>query len=543
MRTRMQKCLGLGVVAYLASILWVVGCADDPGTDTAQSGSGAAESKTDDSDVSSEKSARADDVADQTPPEAQEPLLDGWEKPAVAILLSGEQNGYFEPCGCTEIQSGGFSRRDNLLSKMKERGWTVAGLDMGGIVRRSRRQSQIKFETMLAALQQMQYQAIGLGPSELRLGPDYLLSQHQFDPSSPESGVAFVSANVVLFGSADIGTPVAYRVIEIGDLKIGVTAILGTEQAETLKAEGRLENIDVSAPEAALKPVVDALAGEDLDLRVLMSFSSKDESRQLAKTYAAFDLILTAGGAEDPKGEPEPVGKAWMVDVGHKGKSVGVLGYYPDREPRFRFELVNLDKFRFDDSLRMVEHMRFYQDRLKEERLVATEIPIRYPSTTGAKFVGAESCGDCHSQAYDKWLETPHSHAYDSLMHARAGQTEYGIPRIYDPECLACHVTGWEPQKVLRFEGGFVNPEFVNDDESKARMKRLQGQQCESCHGPGSRHIDLINDGEMEKAMAEVRVTKKQAENRVCYSCHDNDNSPNFEFESYWEQVAHPWRD
>ena len=53
-------------------------------------------------------------------------------------------------------------------------------------------------------------------------------------------------------------------------------------------------------------------------------------------------------------GEPEEIGDAWMLDVGHKGKSVGVLGYYPDQKPRFRFELINLDKFRFDTIVKVL---------------------------------------------------------------------------------------------------------------------------------------------------------------------------------------------
>jgi len=35
------------------------------------------------------------------------PLLKDWEKPALALLLSGEQHGYLEPCGCALVQLGG----------------------------------------------------------------------------------------------------------------------------------------------------------------------------------------------------------------------------------------------------------------------------------------------------------------------------------------------------------------------------------------------------------------------------------------------------
>ena len=130
------------------------------------------------------------------------------------------------------------------------------------------------------------------------------------------------------------------------------------------------------------------------------------------------------------------------------------------------FELVSLDENRFDDSLAMIEHMRFYQERLKDERIVAVEHlehALKHPS--GATYVGAEKCGECHTKAYEKWLETKHAHAFESLKHAREGAKDYGISRIFDPECLACHVTGWHPQEVLRYEGGFVNEEFARNED------------------------------------------------------------------------------
>ena len=68
-------------------------------------------------------------------------------------------------------------------------------------------------------------------------------------------------------------------------------------------------------------------------------------------------------------------------------------GFRPDRynpavnkvvlppEQRFRYELVDLDPWRFKGSPRMEELMRLYQDRLQRENLAATEPPISHPST------------------------------------------------------------------------------------------------------------------------------------------------------------------
>ena len=42
-------------------------------------------------------------------------------------------------------------------------------------------------------------------------------------------------------------------------------------------------------------------------------------------------------------------------------------------------------------------------------------------------------------------------------MWYRKGQEKTWISRIYDPECLSCHVTGWEPQNVLRYHSGYID--------------------------------------------------------------------------------------
>ena len=60
-----------------------------------------------------------------------------WPRPALAFVLTCEQEGYFEPCGCTANQLGGMSRRANLVEKLKGAGWDVVGLDVGGLPRRT----------------------------------------------------------------------------------------------------------------------------------------------------------------------------------------------------------------------------------------------------------------------------------------------------------------------------------------------------------------------------------------------------------------------
>src|SRR6188768_2280077 len=60
-------------------------------------------------------------VVVETPAESP-PLFSGWPKPKVALVLTGQQMGYLEPCGCTglENQKGGLARRHTLIRELSE---------------------------------------------------------------------------------------------------------------------------------------------------------------------------------------------------------------------------------------------------------------------------------------------------------------------------------------------------------------------------------------------------------------------------------------
>lgn len=473
---------------------------------------------------------------------ARKPLLEGWEQPACALLLSGEQFGYLEPCGCSLTQSGGLARRATLERVLRDKGWAVTGIDGGNTLKRSRRQDQAKFEAIFTGLKDIGYRAVGAGAAELHLPPDYLLAQFAESDGVPLGGL-LVSANVVLFDTPDLGVPKPFRIVEVGGKKVAVTSVLGKAAGEEVAPVGVQTNITVRDPSEALSTVLPLMQAEQPDLLLLLANGSTDESRLWAKAFPQFQLVLAAGGPEEPREQPTLVGETLVLQAGHKGKHVGVLGYYPDAKTKFRWELVDLDNVRFEGDPRMDALMKAYQLQLQDLDLVRQpELAINYPS--GDKFVGAKNCGECHKQAFAKWSKTKHAHAFESLSRGRKGQEATWVSRVYDPECLCCHVTGWDPQNVLRYDSGYL------DEQSTAH---LIGQQCENCHGPGSRHTELerqyrqdlksVDKDTLFQARKDLKLNSKTAEKQVCQKCHDAENSPTFKFEKYWEEVKHPWKD
>ena len=548
----------LGLIFLAASLIWMPLPDEPPKTDpetqatvpppivVPSENQGKSEKQTPPvSAVKSEQANESSDNSDATPPVS--PLLfPEWPQPLLALVVTGEQFGYFEPCGCTANQLGGMARRAGLFSKLESLGWTVRGVDVGGLSRRSGPQAQIKFETMLEALRELKYVALGMGVAELRLDPGYLLAQH-LETGDPR--LCFLGANLTFLGTKELGTPLSYTIAEVEGCRVGITSVMSdTIRREIIPdrtpEEAAVADLQWGDPAEALAEVLKKFDEENVDFRVLLSQSTDEEIREQAKAFPQFDIIVAADGKDGDR-EPEMIGSVRLLRVGEKGKTAGVVGLYPKGETdSIRYELVTVSAAHFSESEKMTELMKVYQGRLKDSSIVTAENPVAHPS--GATFVGASKCGECHTKAFEIWKDTPHAHAFESLdpVHQRHGYERlHGIARDFDPECLSCHVTGWDPEEYVRFQSGFVNEEFAANDSEKLLHALLGGSQCENCHGPGNRHVELIEAGNTEAAAKEVRVTLEHAKNETCGKCHDADNSPDFNFEKYWEKVKHPGLD
>ena len=479
----------------------------------------------------------------------EKPLFDGWKAPAAVILFSGEMHGYIEPCGCSVNQLGGLSRRADLMRQIRGRGWPATAFDVGGLVNNpTRQQAKLKFDMILKSLAEMQYAGVAMGVEELQLSFDFLTR-----PKEPH----FLSSNLELFGEPTIeGSPDLKRVVQVGKIKIGVTAFFGLslkEQVAPGTQEGVAADFKVLEPVAAqIKKALAELAIEKPDLLLLLSHAKYDETTKLAAAFPQFDIIVTAGGPEDPDPRPTYIGpqkKTLLVAPGQKGKHAPVVGYFPGADQnRLKYELVDLDDKRFHDAPKIVENMRYYQeDLLKERNLVANEPAIDDPRPTPSPvnpFVGSKVCGECHKSAYEIWESTPHAHASESLKKGPKGQTGEYISRMFDPECVACHVTGWDPKRFVRYKDGFTGEKTT---------PHLTGQGCENCHGPGGRHTDLERQYARDKKTTEElaawrkyhKLSKKTAFD-LCAKCHDGDNDPKFNsdtFDEYWKKIVHDGKD
>ena len=462
-------------------------------------------------------------------------IFEGWTTPQFALLISGRQEGYLEPCGCAGLDrmKGGLSRRYSLCQQLRTDGWPkgsaspwpLVAVDLGGQIKGYDQQAVFKFQATAEALSKMGYDAVGLGVGELRLpAGDVLVAALDFAAGGQGR---FVSANVgVLDSPGKIPQLPTKQIVVAGGKKIGITAALGKTWQQQINNNG----LQMSDPAAAIPAVLAELKAQQCDLLVLLSHASEQDSIALARQFPDFDVVVTAGGPPEPPNDKQfvPGTKTLLVTTGEKGMNAIVLGFYNDPQNPIRYQRVPLDS-RFAIAPEITLVMRNYQEKLKN--WVQSTPPKAEPAYPRAdllgKFVGSQKCKECHEGSYKTWLKTPHSQAWETL------KSKTDPPRTFDPECISCHVTGWNTTQFFPYDSGF---------QSEKETPQLINVGCESCHGPGEKHIlaekgkDVVLQKKLEDAMI---LTKEQAEKRYCFTCHDGDNSPDFDFKTYWPFIAH----
>lgn len=143
------------------------------------------------------------------------------------------------------------------------------------------------------------------------------------------------------------------------------------------------------------------------------------------------------------------------------------------------------------------------------------EIPVdKYEPTDDPQYVGAVVCSGCHADEeiggdqYSTWQHTDHANAIDSLR--GIGQDENGF-------CIGCHTVGTY--------GVGTEEDLDNGGHDETAVERLEGVQCENCHGPGGDHPG--------KDFRSVSVSMDSA---ICGDCHNGSHHPTFD---EWQESAH----
>ena len=395
----------------------------------------------------------------------------------VQVLWSTHTAARFEPCGCTAGMNGGLLRRAALLGKEDQA--SALSFEGGGWSAGPEDHLRLRTAAYLEGLAAARIDAVGLGRAEVALG-EQLLKQHL--ATAAAVNLPIVCANLVDAAGAVVGVP-AIR-LQAGGKTFLVTSVVPADASGTgLRASDPADAVARLTQTAGSAAVI-VLA--DLDEQALS---------ELARAVPSIALVI-GGDVGAPSQEPLAVGRTRIIFQANHGKAHGAWTW---EEPRCRFTLL-ADGLPEDRAQR--SSVTALQQLIASTPLAADQ---RVPLASGQPgYAGPASCTSCHAAAAAVWQSSRHAQAREALT-----------PRGYaaDPDCLRCHVTG-----LGKADGWFRR-------DTRAELAAVS---CEACHGPGSEHVASAG-----------KIPLPPAGPATCVGCHDAENSPHFDYATYWAKIAH----
>lgn len=418
----------------------------------------------------------------------------------LSIFYTCDTQGHIEPCGCASAMAGGISRRQTYLSGSLPRDYLL--VDAGDVTAGAREWEMLEFEYILKAYEVMGYHAVNLGHRELSLGLDGLNRVKEQYPR-------FVSANVLDRSGRPVVAP--YVVVELSNgYRCGITGVVDDRLEPDLIGPG----LQLASPADALAKYLPQLKKE-ADFLVVLAFADESQMRALAGQFFEIDVIV-GGKVRQVTVEPVMENRSAVVFSTDKGKSIGRLDIESrGGRPRVYTGTMTVLEESMDRDARIAALVEQYKEQLKlrdfrpakdETEGLSSISAVR--SKTADRYVGAESCRDCHKVGHQIWAASKHARAFESLE--QKGHQ-------YNPRCLKCHTVGYMASD------GYINEQLT------APLKNVS---CESCHGRGDHHVKLSSD-------PNVPVKRVVMKTPRCLECHDEENSPEFDANRYWEQITH----
>jgi hypothetical protein len=433
-------------------------------------------------------------------------LMTGCDKPppkpqAINLYFVSDTRGKLVPCGCFSGQYGGLTRLKTVLDRLDPS--TAIRVDVGDAIAGTEDYHLMEYRYMLQAYAAMHFDALNLGQREAQLPVEELREIQR------ESPVALISANLL---DSQSGTPVCapWKMIQRGSCKVALVGVMDPRvPAENLGRGVTLEKMEIT-----LGKLLPELKHE-ADVIVLIAFTDESTLNRLAQDFYELDVIL-GGKVSQPAQSVDKQNRSLVFYTGNEGRALGILRTSLNAQGKLaavdhEIRLLE-DRIPEDDSVRVLADRYRYEVRAAKltvddpANLQANMVP---GVKAAATYVGTPACVPCHAGAAKVWQDSGHAAAMEALVNRKADA---------DPDCVSCHTVGFgSPSGYRREMAG----------------RQLADVGCESCHGPGSLHV--------EQRQKHLPVTFKFRPLAAgdCQHCHYGEFSRPFDWAQFWPKIRH----
>lgn len=341
-----------------------------------------------------------------------------------------------------------------------------------------------KIDPMVSILSKLHYDAIGLGSMDIKLGD-------VFFKKAADNHLAIVDS---FPDRADKTKP--YIIKNIDGIKVGIVSF----GAPPLQGHDSDDFQNRKALYAAYKD-----ARSKSDLLVVLDQYNMVTKEWLGRNGPRFGYpdIVVGGSSKQGASDPEIIGKTQIVPTSLQGKNIGVIDVeiVPGLETRLAWKKIVLD-----DTVKDDPEVKKLVDAATEKKVHPgpdINVPIPPPGPTAKSYYPPVLCKTCHIKQYDDWAKTKHAVALKTLVDKDRTT----------PECLTCH------SEQFRTMSKYSMPK--NDN--------MAGVECATCHADSLPHgIERRNV-----------TAKAKVDPQLCVTCHNKDNSPDYNEKTYMPKIAH----
>jgi len=426
----------------------------------------------------------------------------------ITVLFTSDTLGRFEDCACPKKPTGGMPRRATGLRKYGGDEYLL--VDAGNTNSPTRSFILLGWQYELKMMGMMNYDVANMGRTELQVRKENLLK------IAGESAVPLISANVIDNDTSQL-LLTSYLIVKRFGRRIAVTGVVYDGYDNMDMAEG----LKVLPAGGALDDVLKELRGK-YDMLVVLADMPLEQAKVLAEDFPQISLMIITQQKSNKK-DPVMHGQACIVQGGHGdyrlAKLVGTLQDSKLTDANVREFKLGRKTPKDAELLKMIEEYNAALNAKMSKIKGGDKLKRWYDllNKKGVKnwYVGAQWCASCHREDYDIWSRTGHAHAYSTLVDNK---------RHGNPECLQCHTVGFNEVSGFKL-----------DEPSDY----LRGVQCGNCHGEGANHR-MTQSGLRPYAKPKpMKVGSREAQIKLCKTCHDPVKSPDFEFDRHWPMIKH----
>lgn len=396
------------------------------------------------------------------------------------FFFSGNDNGELRPCGCSGGMLGGFDRRSAFFDQVDPSQRLI--IDTGSFSGGYGEQDMIKFSIMMEAFSILAYDAINLTKNDLKLALNLGLS----DAGNRSFKIITSDENEESPFTKSFTKKISLKNGRVFDINLVSIDSNKDSQEQKKNLFRNPKNVD--------------------SINILIVAGDGKISDKIDMT--GIDCLIIPPVSDEPTLQNAAKSDALVISGGRFGKYLGrvdIIWSKSNERPQLKFSSVPLTED-VEQTPSMVELYKVYQQLVAEAGLI--EKHPRFKMEKDLIYLGSGSCKSCHEYEYEKCSQQRHSRAYSTLEK---------VGSQYDPECVGCHVVGFD------YDTG-----FTTEDQTP----HLKNVGCEACHGPGSEHV--LSEGLEKTTMPQMG----------CTDCHTPEHSTDYAAneKEFFEKIKH-WQE